>query len=144
MTSSDRAYFKTSSHFGAYTAVVEDGRVVDVEPFQKDPNPSPILGSIAQAVHHKCRISQPMVRKGWLDNGPQSEPSPRGSEPFVPVSWDKAFDLVTAEVDRVKRDFGSSSIFAGSYGWGSAGRTAYTADYRARIWRMRHGGSAGG
>ncbi len=139
MTSSDRAYFKTSSHFGAYTAVVEDGRVVDVEPFQKDPNPSPILGSIAQAVHHKCRISQPMVRKGWLDNGPQSEPSPRGSEPFVPVSWDKAFDLVTAEVDRVKRDFGSSSIFAGSYGWGSAGLLHFPANNAHRFFAL-HGG----
>ncbi|NQV21627.1 MAG: molybdopterin-dependent oxidoreductase [Rhodospirillales bacterium] len=139
MKSGDRSHFSTSSHFGAYTATVEDGRLVDTAPFPKDPDPSPLIQSIPGAVHHKCRIEQPMVRKGWLDNGPQSAPTPRGGEPFVPVSWDKALDLVAAEVDRVKRDHGSSSIYAGSYGWGSAGIFHFAASNLHRFFAL-HGG----
>lgn len=45
----------------------------------------------------------------------------RGAEPFVPVSWERALDLVGDELSRVRRDHGNESIFAGSYGWGSAG-----------------------
>ena len=98
MSSRDRSYFPTSSHFGAFTVAVEDGAVVDVAPFDKDPDPAPLLRSVPGAVHHECRITQPMVRKGWLDNGPQRSPSPRGGEPFCPVSLDPALGLVAAGV----------------------------------------------
>ncbi len=40
----------------------------------------------------------------------------------MPVSWDRALDLLSAELDRVRRLHGNSAIFGGSYGWGSAGR----------------------
>ena len=46
----------------------------------------------------------------------------RGKDKFIPISWDKAFDLASKELIRIKNDFGNSSIFAGSYGWASAGR----------------------
>ncbi|ELY5246152.1 biotin sulfoxide reductase [Yersinia enterocolitica] len=34
------------AHWGAYTAVVEDGKLIRCEPFADDPNPSPLLDSI--------------------------------------------------------------------------------------------------
>jgi len=139
MKSSDRSHFPTGSHFGAYTAEVEDGQLVAATPFEKDPDPAPMLKSVPGAVHHETRITQPMVRKGWLENGPQSTPSPRGAEPFVPVSWDKALDLIAGEVDRVKTQHGASSIYAGSYGWASAGMLHWAGSTAHRFFALNGG-----
>ena len=46
----------------------------------------------------------------------------RGDDPYVQVDWDTAFDLVAAELQRVRAEHGNKAIFGGSYGWGSAGR----------------------
>ena len=68
------------------------------------------------------RVSRPMFRKSWLDNGPGSQRELRGTDPFVEVKWDEAEKLVASELNRVRKEFGNSAIFAGSYGWASAGR----------------------
>jgi biotin/methionine sulfoxide reductase len=108
------------SHFGAFQAEVRDGRVVGIKPFAHDPDPSPLLNAIPAAVHSATRIAQPMVREGWLARrGGHS--AGRGREPFMPVSWERALDLVAGELDRVKRDHGHSAIMGGSQGWASAG-----------------------
>src|SRR5262249_43500685 len=86
---------------------------------------SPIIQGIPEAVHSQTRIAQPMVRQGWLEQGwlkhGRGHGEGRGREPFVPVSWDRALDLVAGELARVKRDYGNAAIMAGSQGWGSAG-----------------------
>ena len=82
----------------------------------------PIAGGVIDTLDNACRIPQPMVRKGYLDNGPQSGGGAgRGREPFVAVSWDQAERLVADEITRVREQFGNQAIFAGSYGWSSAG-----------------------
>ncbi|MDQ4060999.1 MAG: molybdopterin-dependent oxidoreductase, partial [Pseudomonadota bacterium] len=111
-----------SSHWGAFHAEVRDGRVVGVRPFEKDPDPSPIIRSIPDALYDSSRIAQPMVRKSWLETGPGRARERRGADAFVPVDWDRALDLVAAELRRVKERHGNEAIFAGSYGWSSAGR----------------------
>ena len=111
-----------SSHWGAFQAHVRDGRMVGFEPFAKDPAPSPILESIQSAVYDESRVSRPMIRAGWLEGEPGKNTAGRGAEPFVPVSWDFALQRVADEVRRVKTEHGNPSIFAGSYGWASAGR----------------------
>jgi biotin/methionine sulfoxide reductase len=63
-----------------------------------------------------------MVRKSWLEQGPGTATERRGAEPFVQVSWEEALRLVGDEIERVKNDYGNAAIFAGSYGWSSAGR----------------------
>src|SRR3954451_3356201 len=111
---------RNHSHYGAFHAEVRDGRVVGVRPFEHDPDPSPLLNAIPDAVHSEARIGRPVVREGWLAQRP-GHSAGRGREPFVPVSWERALDLVAGELDRVRRDHGHSAIMGGSQGWGSAG-----------------------
>jgi biotin/methionine sulfoxide reductase len=112
----------TSTHWGVYEVEVEDGRVARLKPFAHDPQPSPIGNSIPGTLHSPTRVLRPAVRKSYLEGGPGTATHRRGAEPFVQVSWETALDLVAAEVDRVRKRFGNDSIFAGSYGWSSAGR----------------------
>ncbi len=111
---------RNHSHWGAFLAKVEGGRVVGVQPFEKDPDPSHLINAIPESVHSKSRIAQPMVREGWLKHGPGPSEG-RGREPFVPVSWDKALDLIAGEIERVRREHGNAAIMGGSQGWSSAG-----------------------
>jgi biotin/methionine sulfoxide reductase len=112
----------TSTHWGVYEVEVEDGRVARLKPFAHDPSPSPIGNSIPGALHSPTRVLRPAVRKSYLEGGPGTANHRRGAEPFVEVSWNEALDIVAAEVDRVRSRFGNAAIFAGSYGWSSAGR----------------------
>ena len=111
-----------SAHWGAFNALVKDGRLVGVEPFEKNEHPSRIIESIPDSLYADTRVKQPMVRASWLKGGPGARTDRRGADPFVAVSWDKALDLVAAELQRVKDEHGNASIFGGSYGWSSAGR----------------------
>lgn len=112
-------YRMHGSHWGAFEVRAHEGKIVDVRPFDKDPSPSGILGAIAEAVHHECRVKKPAVREGWLH---RRDRKGRGSDRFVEVEWDEALDLVAQELVRVKAAHGNEAIFAGSYGWSSAGR----------------------
>jgi biotin/methionine sulfoxide reductase len=109
------------THWGAYRAQVEDGRITRVDPVAEDAEPSLIGQSIPGAIDDALRIRQPMVRAGWLEHGPASR-AQRGAEPFVPVTWEKATRLVADELRRVRTEHGNRAIFGGSYGWASAGR----------------------
>ena len=109
-----------SSHWGAfYASPGEEG--LDVRPYEGDPNPSPMLGNFTDTLDHSARITQPMVRKGWLENGPTGG-ADRNNDRFVAVSWERALDLIAAELRRVTQTYGPGQIFGGSYGWSSAGR----------------------
>ncbi|HEY1723075.1 MAG TPA: molybdopterin-dependent oxidoreductase [Magnetospirillaceae bacterium] len=112
----------SQAHWGTFEPVVRDGQVVAVRPFARDPDPSPIIHSIPDGMNHKVRVTQPAVRKSWLENGPGAGRAVRGGDAFVPVSWDRAVELVTDELKRVIGTHGNQSIYAGSYGWASAGR----------------------
>ncbi len=116
------AKVRTFSHWGAYDVCVTDGSITGVEPFSEDPDPSPIGNSFVDGIDHRSRVQRPSVRRGWLEDGPGPAEGARGTESFVEVSWTEALDLVAAEIDRVRGEHGNESIFAGSYGWASAGR----------------------
>ena len=108
------------THWGAFEAVSDGERLTGVRPWRGDPEPVPLIGNVASAQHHPARITQPHVRKGWLEGGPGAPG--RGDEPFVPVSWDTALGLLSGELRRVYRDHGAEAVYGGSYGWASAGR----------------------
>lgn len=112
----------TSSHWGTYRVEVRDGRVTALHPFEEDLDPSPIGNGIVDVLEGPTRITAPMIRKSWLEGGPGTAGDKRGQDSFVEVSWDEANRLVANELERVIRDHGNRSIFAGSYGWASAGR----------------------
>ena len=112
----------TSTHWGTYRVDVAKGRVVDLRGFEQDPDPSPIGRGIVDVLEGPTRIMTPMVRKSWLEGGPGTASEKRSLEAFVEVSWDDANRLVAAELDRIRIAHGNRAIYAGSYGWASAGR----------------------
>ena len=109
-----------SSHWGAFSAAW-DGTDLSVQPHPQDPDPNPIVENLRDALRHPIRVARPMVRKGWLDNGPGPDPR-RGSDDYVEMEWDEVLDLLANELRRVEQTHGCEAIFGGSYGWSSAGR----------------------
>ncbi|WP_409159000.1 molybdopterin-dependent oxidoreductase [Pectobacterium sp. B2J-2] len=110
------------AHWGAFTAVVEDGKLIRCEPFADDPAPSAMLDSIVPLVYSDRRIRRPSVRRSWLQKRENSDRTLRGREDFVEVDWEMALDLVAQENRRIRDRYGADGMFAGSYGWSSAGR----------------------
>ena len=112
----------TSSHWGLREVVVDADGTPRLHPFSGDPDPSEIGLDLNEAPLQDLRIRRPAVRKSWLEGGAGARTQARGAEPFVEVDWDRALDLVARELQRVRADHGNEAIFAGSYGWSSAGR----------------------
>ncbi len=113
---------RSAAHWGAFTAEIREGRVIGTRGFAGDPDPSPIVASIPDALYDRTRIDRPHVRQSWLNGGAGAKTELRGAEPFVAIAWDRALDLVAAELRRVRETHGNEAIFGGSYGWASAGR----------------------
>ncbi|MET4805424.1 molybdopterin guanine dinucleotide-containing S/N-oxide reductase [Limibacillus sp. MBR-115] len=111
-----------ATHWGTYHAEVRGGKVVGVRDYADDPDPAVIGPGIVDMVEHPTRVGRPMIRKGFLEKGKDSDRSGRGREPFVAVPWDEALEIASGELDRVRKAHGNQAIFGGSYGWGSAGR----------------------
>ncbi|HFR4112404.1 TPA: trimethylamine-N-oxide reductase TorA [Yersinia enterocolitica] len=111
----------TGAHWGAFEAIVENGRMVGVQPVKDDPWPNDLITMAPYQVHAENRIKYPMVRKSWLEGGPGSHTELRGRDEWVRVSWDKATELVCNEIVRVQKDHGPQALYAGSYGWKSVG-----------------------
>ncbi|MBR0680671.1 molybdopterin-dependent oxidoreductase [Roseomonas eburnea] len=127
-----------SSHWGVFAAGWRDGRLV-VEPHPGDPDPNGILQNFPEALRHRARIAEPMVRRGWLENGP-GPTDRRGRDEFVPMAWDKVLDLLAGELARVRDTHGPGAVFGGSYGWSSAGRFHHAQSQVHRFLNIALGG----
>ncbi|MCB0166395.1 MAG: molybdopterin-dependent oxidoreductase [Anaerolineae bacterium] len=136
MSTSHDALTPTSTHWGNYRIEVDNGRIKAVHPYSSDQNPTPIGQSLLDALDERVRIAQPMIRAGYLERGADSDRSGRGAEPFVAVSWEQALELVANELARVKQNYGNEAIFAGSYGWASAGRFHHAQSQLRRFLNM--------
>lgn len=112
--------FSSLAHWGAFTAVVEDGRFVRAEPFARDPAPSPLLEAMPGMVYSDKRVMRPAIRREWLNKRDRVRSGTRNV--FVEVDWDTALDLAAGELKRVRDAHGPSGLLGGSYGWSSAGR----------------------
>ncbi len=109
----------TASHWGTY-AIGERGGEPALLPVEGDRAPSRIgQGWLSAAQNRRVRIARPSIRKGWLEGDGGAN---RCRDSFVEVSWEKAFALAGDELARVIAAHGNGAIFAGSYGWASAGR----------------------
>lgn len=131
-----------SSHWGAFRVSTDKNGMPVVTAFEKDTDPSPLLASMTEAFSHPTRIRGPVVRKSWLEKRAESDPSLRGREPFIEVSWEEALDLVAGELERIKSQFGNQAFFAGSYGWSSAGRFHHAKTQLKRFFNC-YGGCVG-
>lgn len=112
----------TAAHWGTYRVTAEGGRAVGLEGFERDPDPSPIGRGILDVQDGPMRVTAPMVRQSWLDHGPGAAPERRGVDPFVALTWDELEPLLAHDLSRVIETHGNRAIYAGSYGWASAGR----------------------
>ena len=110
------------SHWGAFWATVEDGRFTKIRPWEGDYHPSEQLPGVQDIVYNAARIRYPMVRRAYLEKGPQAERDSRGDGDFVRVTWDQALDLVAGEIKRLEDEEGPWALYAGSYGWRSSGK----------------------
>ena len=66
------ARFPSLAHWGAFTALVERGRIIGCEPFARDPTPSSMLEAIPAMVHSPLRIARPAIREGWREGKPRT------------------------------------------------------------------------
>ena len=130
----------TSAHWGCYE-VRQNGGTRDLIPLASDALPSDIgAGWLSGAMDRGVRVARPSVRKGWLE---RRDTTGRGQDAFVEVSWDEALDLVVGELTRVRVEHGNGAIFAGSYGWASAGRFHHAQSQLRRFMNLA-GGYTGG
>lgn len=109
----------TSAHWGTYAATT-GADSVELEPLASDPMPSRVgRGWVSAARDPAIRIARPSIRKGWLagDNG-----KARCDDTYVEVPWDEALDMTSDALRTVIDTHGNDAIYAGSYGWASAGR----------------------
>jgi biotin/methionine sulfoxide reductase len=129
----------TSAHWGTYRVTIENGHPVALHGISSDEDPSPISEGMIDTLSAPSRIGQPMIRKGYLEGGVDSDRAGRGREPFVAVSWDEAEKLVAAELDRVRKQHGNEAIYGGCYGWASAGRFHHAQSQTHRFLKMLGG-----
>lgn len=114
-------YRLTSNHWGLGVININADQL-NVDPHPADPSPSRINENIPGALLGRSRIRRPAVRESYLKHGPLAKKGERGAERFIEVSWEQAYELIATELKRVRHDYGNKAIFAGSYGWSSAGR----------------------
>ena len=114
--------YRTATQWGVFDVSVKDGKVEAVDAIDLDPQPSALGEALLDGVQHPLRIQRPAVRKGWLADPQSRNRRGRGEEAFVELPWDEALELAANELKRVIDTHGNSGIFAGSYGWASAGR----------------------
>ncbi|MCR9135502.1 MAG: molybdopterin-dependent oxidoreductase [Alphaproteobacteria bacterium] len=120
----------TAAHWGAFE-VRGYGDDLRLNPVADDPHPSRIGAGWVSAIQDtKARIHGPVVRRGWLKDRDKNRCA---GDRFVPVSWETALDLVSGELERVRTHHGNSAIFAGSYGWASAGRFHHAQSHLRRF-----------
>ena len=122
--------FPSLSHWGAFSAVVDEGRFVRAEPFALDPSPSPLLDALPEVVYSNMRVARPCVRAGWLKHRDRCR---TGHDTYVEVDWETALDLVSSELARVRAEHGADGIFGGSQGWASAGRVHHAGSQLKRF-----------
>lgn len=127
-----------NSHWGAFTAWHEGGEL-RVRPHPGDPDPNPLLNNFTNALAHPARVARPMVRAGWLENGPGPDDR-RGRDEYVELDWPDALALLGRELARVRDRHGPQSIYGGSYGWASAGRFHHAQSQLHRFLNVVMGG----
>lgn len=128
-----------ATHFGAFWADVNsEGQIVKVTPQQSDKHPSVITDAIIDRTYSDTRVKYPCVRKSFLEGN--KKPNLRGKEPFVRVSWEKAYDLILQNFKETPIE----NLFNASYGgWGHVGLLHNCNSVAGRFFNTALGGHIG-
>jgi len=82
---------------------VKDGKIIKVEGSKENPYSEGTLCSkgaaTRQYVYNEERLKTPLLRTG-----------PRGSNQFVPISWDEALETIAAKFNNIKNEYGPESV----------------------------------
>jgi biotin/methionine sulfoxide reductase len=127
-----------TSHWGVFSARLGEAGL-EVRPYAADPDPNGIIDNFPGALRHQARIARPAIRRGWLERGPGPDYR-RGRDEYVSVSWEKALDLLSSELMRIRDTRGPAAVFGGSYGWSSAGRFHHAQSQVHRFLNIAMGG----
>jgi len=126
----------SASHFGAFYAYVQDGKIIDIKPQGKDSRPG-MMKALVDRNYSNSRIKYPYVRKSFLE-GKANNGELRGKEEFVRVSWDKALKLVAKKLKDTPRD----SIYNGTTdAWSHPGLLNYSPTLAGKFFNTVKGGS---
>ena len=129
------------THWGTYEVKENKEKKIFLDYWDLDSNPTKFGLSLIDSATDNLRIKQPYIRKGWLENKGKSDYK-RGKDKFISVTWDDAFEIAANELLKTKETFGNSSIYAGSYGWASAGRFHHAKSQVNRFFNMFGGFSS--
>ena len=112
---------RNHSHWGAFLAEVEGGRIVGVRPFENDPDPSHLINAIPDGGAFANRAS----RSRWCARaGSSMDPAPAraaAASRSCRCHGTRRSIWSRARLTRVRREHGPQSIMGGSQGWSSAG-----------------------
>lgn len=129
----------TGAHWGILKTTIKDGKIIKSSNAIETPVFNPLQEITADLVYTESRIRYPMVRKSFLENPNAPKPELRGKDAWVRVSYDEAIKLIADSLKKTYKDKGAKGVFAGSYGWKSAGNI-----HNARVLLHRFMGMAGG
>ena len=140
-----------SSHWGTFRARKGTDGAMEIEPFADDPAPSGLLANVPAVLDHPARLRLPLVRRGWLQNGPGPD-ARRGRDSYIEMEWDAALDLAARALIRLGAapdlpEIGpqpGAQVFGGSYGWASAGRFHHAQSQLHRFLNTSFGGYVAG
>lgn len=121
---------RTAAHWGSY--LIGEGANGPVLTEDANGTASAKIGEgwLDAMRDEQVRIARPAARKGWLagDGG-----KGRGHDTYIELSWDEALYHVTTELTRIINHYGNGAVFAGSYGWSSAGRFHHAQSHMRRF-----------
>jgi trimethylamine-N-oxide reductase (cytochrome c) len=112
----------SATHWGISEVTIQNGVIVDNKPLAMDAQPSLMEKTLKSRTYNQTRVEYPYVREGFLKNRHKSDTTQRGNEKFVRVSWDEVNQIIYEELNRVQKNYGKDSIYAGSYGWFGVGK----------------------
>lgn len=130
--------WKTSgSHWGAFRALVKDGKVQEIKPIELDKYPTEMVNGIKGILYNPSRVRYPMIRLDWLKKHKYAADT-RGNNRFVRVTWDEAIDHFYKELERVQKEYGPWALNAGMTGWRQTGQMHSSGNHMQRAVAM-HG-----
>ncbi len=129
---------------GPVFVYVQDGRIIRITPMELDDTDaasweikargrtfspprkttlSPYSFAWRSMIYSPKRLMHPMKRVDFDPNGKRNCEK-RGESGYEPITWDEATDIVTNEIKRIKREYGSSAILttpSSHHLWGNVG-----------------------